>query len=479
MRYTNDAKQMKFEILKAVAKLAFSGELDKISELPYKIIPGQMPKYRCCVYKEREIIRERSILALGKNLPSGKKNEVVTVIPSACEGCPINRYTVTTNCQKCMAKKCVAACPFEAITVIGSGAYIDPDKCKECGKCAAACPYNAISDTLRPCIRSCPVNAISMNKDRQALIKYDSCIGCGACTAGCPFGAISDTSSMVDVINKLKANKNVIATFAPALEGQFGKANIGMLKQAIKALGFKKVYEVSLGADAVAFNEAKELKEAIKNKKKMTTSCCPAFFTMIEKYFPQLTSNISSIVSPMTAISRYIKEMEKDAVVVFIGPCVSKKQEIKKVKNTADYVITFEELAAMFGAADIDPDTQIASNQQDGSVYGKNFAISGGVFGALKEAYIEQFGEDLNISCKKCSGANECKKALTLLKSGLLPEDIIEGMVCESGCVSGPAAILPHRETIKNRKTLLKAADSRKIEENLTKYNFEKVNMEL
>mgnify|MGYP000214121261 CR=1 FL=1 len=77
-----------------------------------------------------------------------------------------------------MAKKCVAACPFGAITVTGSGAYIDPAKCKECGRCAAACPYNAISDTMRPCLRSCPVDAITMDENKQASIKYERCIGC-------------------------------------------------------------------------------------------------------------------------------------------------------------------------------------------------------------------------------------------------------------------------------------------------------------
>ena len=168
MGYINDARQMKFEVLKNIAKLAYDGKLDEAENLPYEIIKGNRAKYRCCVYKEREIIRERVILAKGKNLSTNKCEGNVTVIPAACEGCPINRYTVTENCQKCLAKKCVAACRFGAITVTGKGAYIDPDKCKECGRCLAACPYNAISDTLRPCVRACPVDAISIDKDRQA-----------------------------------------------------------------------------------------------------------------------------------------------------------------------------------------------------------------------------------------------------------------------------------------------------------------------
>ena len=90
--------------------------------------------------------------------------------------------------------------------------------------------------------------------------------------SGCPFGAISDKSQIVDVIKKIKSDEKIIAVFAPALEGQFGKHNVASLKTAIKKLGFDEVYEVALGADATAFYEAKELKENKKNSKKMTTS---------------------------------------------------------------------------------------------------------------------------------------------------------------------------------------------------------------
>ena len=175
MRYDNDAKQMKFEVLLRVAQLAYAGDLEEKSDsIPYDIIPGRVARFRCCVYREREILRERVILARGKHLPTNPDGSgTVTVLPAACEGCPINRFTVTANCQRCMAKKCVAACPFGAITVTGSGAYIDPAKCKECGRCAAACPYNAISDTMRPCLRSCPVDAITMDENKQASINMN------------------------------------------------------------------------------------------------------------------------------------------------------------------------------------------------------------------------------------------------------------------------------------------------------------------
>ena len=355
-------------------------------------------------------------------------------------------------------------------------AYIDPAKCKECGRCAAACPYNAISDTMRPCLRSCPVDAITMDENKQASIKYERCIGCGACTMDCPFGAISDTSSIVEVIEQLKGKKQVYAMFAPAIEGQFGTATVGMLKAALKKLGFDDSFEVALGADAVAQHEAHELKEAIQTGRKMTTSCCPAFFTMIKKHFPKLIPNISSTVSPMTATARYVKYLHPHALTVFIGPCIAKKQEIQHVKDSADYVLTFEELAAMFKAQNVDP-MEMADDVQDGSVYGKGFAQSGGVSGAVMEVLDEE-GFEMPVTCRKCMGAKECKKALIAMNAGKMPENIIEGMACPGGCLDGPAAVDTLQKVVKNRSKLLPKADKRTITENVLEHGFDKIKMD-
>lgn len=478
MKYDNDAKQMKYEVLNRIAKLAYEGNLDHehIDGVPFEIIPGRTPHFRCCVYKEREILRERTKLAIGQSLYTNPDNEVITVLPAACEGCPINRFTVTTNCQRCMAKKCVAACPFGAISISGERAYIEQTKCKECGRCANACPYNAIADTLRPCKRSCPTKALTISEDKIAMIEYEKCISCGSCVAACPFGAISDSSSITQIIEEIKSEKKVYAMFAPAIEGQFGKATVGMIKSAIKKLGFDEVYEVALGADAVSEHESHDVEEAIKAGRKITTSCCPAFVAMIRKLFPKLTGYISDTVTPMAATARYIKAECPDAVTVFIGPCIAKKNEIRVEKDTADYVMTAEELVAMFEAKGINPETEACENEQDGSIYGKGFAQTGGVAGSVLRA-LEERGSDLEISVMKCAGADECRKALLLLGAGKLKEDMIEGMACAGGCIAGPASVETLTNIIKNRQQLLKQADGRTITDNLANHEYERIEM--
>ena len=105
--------ELKHEVLKEVAENEFNGTLDKeaIDAIPLNIIPGITPRFRCCVYKEREIIRQRVRLAMGETpIPENNverlavNTHVVQVIPAACEGCPINRFQATENWQNCMQK---------------------------------------------------------------------------------------------------------------------------------------------------------------------------------------------------------------------------------------------------------------------------------------------------------------------------------------------------------------------------------------
>ena len=464
---------IKYEVCVEVAKLAFAGELDaRRDEIPYTIIPGNTPKWRCCVYREREIVRQRVNLAEGRPAVGTRSNKnIVQVLPAACEGCPINRFSVTSSCQMCMAKKCMGACNFGAITFESGRAHIDPKKCKECGKCAEACPYNAIADLMRPCKRACPVDAITMDEENIVAIDEEKCINCGQCVIGCPFGAITDKSFMVDVIRLINSGAKVYAMVAPAIAGQFGAdVNNGQIRQAIKALGFTDMYEVSLGADFVSKNEALELEEHVKEGKKMTTSCCPAFVNMIRKHFPQVLDAMSTTVSPMTATGRLIKAMDPEAVCVFIGPCIAKKGEVidSITLGGADYAMTYEELASMFDAKNIDP-ADFEGTMQQGSVYGMEFSVSGGVTNAVLSTFKER-NEDIDVKVCKANGAAECKKALMMLKLGKLPEDFIEGMACVGGCVNGPAMINKSRTYMKDRAAQIKQADSRGVLENCAKY---------
>mgnify|MGYP003369768738 CR=1 FL=1 len=478
---TNDATilRVKHEVLYEVAKMAFEGTLEEQrEELPFKLIPGPQAQFRCCIYREREIIRERVKLAEGK-CPTGKNSRnVVQVISAACEGCPIARYVVTDNCQKCMGKACQNSCAFGAISMGHDRAYIDPTKCKECGKCSQACPYNAIADLTRPCKKVCPVDAITMDENGICQIDEKKCIQCGACVHSCPFGAIASKSFMVDIINMIKAGKKVVAMVAPAVEGQFGdKITMSSIRTACKKLGFADMVEVGLGGDMTAAYEAEEWAEAYKQGKKMTTSCCPAFVNMIKLHFPQLLDNMSTTVSPMCAVSRMIKSQDPEAVTVFIGPCMAKKSEAMdlNIEGNADYVMTLGEFSAMMRAKGVELEPE-ENDTQEASIYGKRFGNGGGVTAAVVKC-LEEMGEKSDVNVMKCSGGAECKKALLLLRAGKLPADFIEGMICQGGCVGGPSKHKTELEAKKARDILIGQADKRGVHENLEKYPMDQFSM--
>ena len=479
---TNDEAllKIKYNVLRTVSRLAFEGRLEEERDnIPFKLIPGPKAQFRCCVYKEREIIRQRIRLVEGK-CPSDKQSDnIIQVISSACEECPITRFVVTDNCQKCMGKACQNACNFGAISIGRDRAHIDPSVCKECGRCAQACPYNAIAELIRPCRRACPVDAITMDPETGICqIDEKKCIQCGACVRSCPFGAISSKVYVVQVIEAIRAGKKVVAMVAPAAEGEFGQdITMESWRTALKKVGFADMVEVAAGADMTAAYEAMEWAEAFKEGKKMTTSCCPAFVNMVKKHFPEVWDCVSTTVSPMCAVSRMIKAKEPEAVTVFIGPCVAKKSECqdKSIEGNADYVLTYGELSSIMKARNVKFEPA-ENDSQEASIYGKKFANAGGVTAAVIQCLEETQG-DADIKVRTCNGAAECKTALTLLKLGRLPEDFIEGMVCEGGCVGGPSQHRTEKAAMKDRNALLGEADERGVHENLEHYPMDTFSM--
>ncbi len=474
---------LKHKIMEEVCRLAWEGTLNDESadRLVYKLAPGPKTDYRCCIYKEREIIRQRIRLACAKNAnPDIDTDNIVQVIDAACDECPISAYSVTDNCRFCMGKACLNSCRFGAITPGDTRMHIDASKCKECGMCASACPYGAIVHLERPCKKACPAGAITYDEYGFCQIDEEKCVQCGHCIHNCPFGAICSKTYLVEIINAILEGKEVYAMCAPATEGQFGE-NVSMasLRATLIQMGFTDMVEVGLGGDMTAAYESLEWSEALKEGRKMTTSCCPAFINLLRNQFPeQFENNMSTTVSPMCAISRYLKYLHPGCITVFIGPCIAKKAESqdKSVPDNADYAITYGEFKALLRSKDMDF-VPAEDSYQEASIYGKRFAGSGGVAAAVIECMNERGEDTSSISLLKCAGGDECRKALIQLKNGRLAEDFIEGMVCPGGCVGGPSRYKAENEITRARNSLLSKADERHVLANLEKYPMGKFSM--
>jgi len=285
-----------------------------------------------------------------------------------------------------------------------------------------------------------------MDENKAAKINDEKCIACGACVYQCPWGAINDKSYILDAIDIiLNSNGNkdykVYAVVAPAIASQFVYAKLGQVLKGIKELGFYDIVEAALGADIVALSEAKELAE----KGFLTSSCCPAFVSYVQKQFPDLAEYISHNLSPMATIAKKIKESDPTAKVIFIGPCTAKKMEIKKqeVAPYVDCVLTFEELQALFDSKDIEINSLPEEKIQNASYYGRIFARNCGLSEAVAEGIKERGIDGFDLKAVPCDGIEACRVALLKASKRVLDGNFIEGMACQGGCIGG-AGCLTH-----------------------------------
>lgn len=206
------------------------------------------------------------------------------------------------------------------------------------------------------CVRICMVKAIKVDvTNEMPTIIAARCIGCGSCYSACAPHAISFRSSIEETRAMLESNDKVVAICDPTISGEFHDiTDYRKFVEMIRQLGFDYVSEASFGVDLVAL-KYRELFENFKGKYHFTANC-PAVVSYIEKYYPELITNLAPIVSPMVATAKVIRQKYgRDVKVVFIGPCISTKDEALKFQGDAkiDAVLTFVELRQLFNEFNI------------------------------------------------------------------------------------------------------------------------------
>ena len=465
--YDSFVNKVRKKVFTEVAKMAYEGDdYSRIEELPYKIVPGELASHRESIFLERAIAGERVRLAMGlpmrpvyehRPLSEGVNESaiaekyydppLINIINYACNACPTKQVRVTELCQGCLSRSCKHACPKDAIHFEHGHSVIDQEKCIKCGKCVEACPYNAIVKLERPCAVACGMDAIGSDEHGRAKIDFSKCVSCGQCLVSCPFGAIVDKGQIFQLIHAMKKGYKVYAIVAPAFVGQFGDhLTPEKLTAAMKILGFESVIEVAAGADLCTIGEAKEYLERIPGKDTyMGTSCCPAWISMVETYFPDQFDHISMTLTPMVLTARMVKKAHPEAKVCFVGPCAAKKLEASRehIRSDVDFVLTFEELQGMFEAKNVWYAEVEGNDPLDkASAEGRGFAVSGGVASAVKQV-VKEMEPDVDMKIMGAEGLRECRKMMALAKAGKLNGYLLEGMACPGGCIAGAGTIRP------------------------------------
>jgi len=317
------------------------------------------------------------------------------------------------------------------------------------------------------CIGACPVKAIRIKKGQAEIIE-EYCIYCGCCVRVSSENAIQIESHIELTWTLLANNTKVIAVLDPSFPAAFNDIPPEKLVGALKKLGFSEVYESAFGAQLISSLGYTKL---LNNNRPIISSSCPVVVFYIEKYYPNLIPYLAPIVSPMIAIGRVIKlGIDKSAKVVFIGPCLAKKQEMKdeKVKGVIDAVLTYCELKEMFKIKNVDVYTQEEA-QFDGPKpsLARAFSISGGL---LKNIALES--DILSLDIIVAEGKSRIIKVINDLSNERIKPKFVDLLFCE-GCIDGP--FMDNELSVFTRKNIiidytLTKNDLGKTEEDIKKF---------
>ncbi|MGE5797028.1 MAG: [Fe-Fe] hydrogenase large subunit C-terminal domain-containing protein [Ignavibacteria bacterium] len=294
---------------------------------------------------------------------------------------------------------------------------------------------STISDRCKicySCIRECPAKAIKVVAGQAAVIS-ERCIVCGHCIKVCSQSAkqiLSDASLVLDYLE----NNDTIALIAPSFTASFPN-DYFKLPAALRKIGFKKIVETAFGADLISDYYVKEVQS--ETKKTIISSACPAVVNYIEKYRKELVPNLAKVASPMIAAARYMKKNSAgDVKIIFIGPCIAKKNEFldDEVSGVIDAVLTFGEIKKLFREKYINlADLQDEDLDPPHAYLGRSYPLAGGL---LKTAEIS--GDILEKEIIVVEGKKKVLEIIDEIAENKINAKFVDILFCE-GCISGPA----------------------------------------
>ncbi|WP_346884866.1 NADH-dependent [FeFe] hydrogenase, group A6 [Clostridium sp. UBA4395] len=392
----------------------------------------------------------------------------------------------------------------------------DTSKCILCRRCEAVCSQVQKVGAIGPINRG--FNTTISTAFFEEL-NNSACTLCGQCINVCPTGALMEKDNTIDVLNAIgNKDKFVVVQTAPAVRAALGEefgikegAVTGKMVEALRELGFDKVYDTDFAADLTIMEEATEFLGRYKSGENlpMITSCCPGWINFIEKHYGNLLNLPSTCKSPQQmwgAIAKtYLAEKlgipSEKLYVVSVMPCVAKKSEANREEFVnennnpdIDVVITTRELAKMIKRSGLEfaslPSSDFDTIMGESTGAGVIFGTSGGVMEAalrtayewitnstleeldfksvrglegIKEASLVIDGNKINIAI--VNGLANAKNLLDNIEDTSNKYHFIEVMACPGGCINGGGQPYSNEQysLIEKRMNALYSEDANKV----------------
>ena len=286
------------------------------------------------------------------------------------------------------------------------------------------------------CIRHCPVKSIRFSAN-QAHIIGNECILCGQCFVVCPQNAKEIASELEKVKVLIQSGDPVFVSLAPSFIANYDGIGINGMRSALKKLGFADAEETAIGATIVKTEYERML--AAETRDVVISSCCHSVNLLVQKYFPDEIKNLADVLSPMQAHAKDIKRRHPNAKVVFVGPCVAKKDEAEYYNGIVDAVLTFEEVTEWLKAEKIELVADMDDYEKSRARF---FPTTGGI--------LKSMARQADYTYLAIDGVENCIAALKDIESGKIHKCFIEMSACVGSCVGGPVMEKYRRSPVKD-----------------------------
>ncbi len=284
--------------------------------------------------------------------------------------------------------------------------------------------------TCYSCIRNCPAKAIRV-VEGQAMVVEERCVSCGNCVRVCAQNAkVVDNHDIEMVKSYLNSDQTVVIMLAPSFPASFPGVAANHLFEALEAMGFAHVEEVTTGVQ-LTIPKYQELIDK-KSSDPTIASFCPAVVGLIEKHYPQLLNYLAPIDSAVIATGKFLRKKFSNVKVVLAGPCIAKKEEARSdSKKTIDAVLTFKELKDLLRLYHIKLPKSRMKNTGKQNFFPRLFPVPGGLVKNLK--LMDDFIPEL----ASVEGKDNCLNLLQNMSMHRVKPRFVDLLFCQ-GCIDGP-----------------------------------------
>lgn len=315
------------------------------------------------------------------------------------------------------------------------------DSCVGCNKCIKGCPAIG-ANTI-----------VDIEEGSRISVDGTKCIHCGSCLKNCTHDARRFTDDFDILLKDLDMGKPIILMIAPSFFATYSNEYPQMLAF-LRDMGFRAIYDVSLGANITTWAYIKYMKKTGRNG--LISSACPVVVDYIQKYKPSLIDYLMPVMSPAGCLMTYLKENvynnthSSEYKYAFLCPCIGKHDEYTSYPNGSkiDYTFTFKTFYSYIKDNNLFDQEEVDTSKCDElriPGVGQLYPVPGGLRSNISAILSG------NHYIRQMEGPSRIYKFLdvydTMVENGDTLPYIIDILNCEGGCNEGVASSSTEEET--------------------------------